>query len=279
MSKNLTFFREEEDLLAITERALGEHIQTHHKIAIGWTNIVLEVVTDQQQTYIVRFPRTDYFAQQMSRDVAMSHFLWQQLGLPVPHMELYHDAQRPYSIHKKLPGDILLEREAGLDEGQLLGVAEDIAQCFATLHNVPLDQVPPEAGIHLSQFVRDLPKLTDRPYDYSLVDALQADEAKELVLVYGDLNVKNILLNREGRVSAFLDFAFMGLSDRHADLSRPCCLMGPKLFQTMLECYERLTGYNLQPEKIERNCAMWRHIEQEYIAYMQRCAPEVTVAG
>ena len=96
------FFTEREDLESIIKEELKDkNIINIDKISTGWTNIVLNVKTDNGEEYIFRFPRNDFFASKIEKDVLANNFLKDKLNLKTVDMKLSCNKNRPFSVHKK----------------------------------------------------------------------------------------------------------------------------------------------------------------------------------
>lgn len=267
------FFTEKEDLDSIIKKEV-QNVLDIRKISTGWTNIVFDVKTNND-SYIFRFPRNDFFADKIEKDVIANNFLQEKINLKTVKMFLKYDNGRAYSIHKKIDGVALTERINHLSSEKLNKIAKEIAEFYYTLHNIELDVVPKVCKERLSDFLMDLAKVDDNYYDYSGLIELQKDEENNIVFVHGDLNIGNILLNKDDDICAFIDFSFTGLSDIYCDLSRISCRVDENFLNTILKNYENLSGKKLDRKKIENRNAMWKYVEDQYIVYMKNNFPEI----
>ena len=77
--KNSTFFVENEDLLSIINSNFKK-IDNIKKISTGWTNIVFEI-KNNNISYILRFPRNDFFSKQIEKDIIINQFLKNEINL------------------------------------------------------------------------------------------------------------------------------------------------------------------------------------------------------
>ena len=267
------FFTEKENLNEIIENEVTD-IVSINKISTGWTNIVFDVKTIGEN-YIFRFPRNDFFASKIEKDVVANNFLKKHINLKTVDMSLKYNSGRAFSIHKKIEGSTLTERINHLSEEKSLKIAEEIAEFYYTLHNIKLEKLPDICKERLSDFLMDLAKIDDNYYDYSGLLELQQDEENNLVFVHGDLNIGNILLDENDNICAFIDFAFAGLSDIYCDLSRISCRVNYNFLHKILLKYEELSGKNLDRNKIEKRNIMWKYVEEQYIVYMKNNFPEI----
>lgn len=273
--KNLTFFKENENLFYILQNNFSNNtISNINKISTGWTNIVLEFDLDGV-AHIARFPRNDFFSKMIEKDVLACQFLKNQLNLKTTDMKLFYDNERAFSVHEKLPGIDLSQRFSYLSQNKKNKIAEDIAIFYNTLHNTKKNLIPNELNTTLSNFFDGLSRVDDDYYDYSDNKLLEEDEQNDLVLVHGDLNIRNILLNENDEVSAFIDFAFVGLSERHVDLSRMFVQVDNEFLNTIIHKYEEISHFIIDQSKIEKRNKMWKYIEEQYIVYMKHFHPEI----
>lgn len=273
--KNLTFFTEEENLVCILQNNFPKNnIDNINKISTGWTNIVLEFDINGI-THIARFPRNNFFSKMIKKDVSACQFLKNQLNLKTTDMKLFYDDNRAFSVHEKLPGIDLSQRFPYLSQDKKNKIAEDIAIFYNALHNTKKNLIPNELNTTLSDFFDGLAKVDDDYYDYTDNILLKEDEQKDLVLVHGDLNIRNILLNENDDVTAFIDFAFVGLSERHVDLSRMFVQVDGAFLNNIIHKYEEISHFKIDQAKIEKRNKMWKYIEEQYVVYMKHFHPEI----
>lgn len=277
MRENLTFFTESEDLQSILNENFN-NAEVIRKISTGWTNIVLEFKSNNTE-FIARFPRNSIFSKAIKRDVVANQFLRKKINLKTTDMDIYYDKKfnRPYSIHKKIKGHSLTERLPYLTPNKSKKITEDIALFYSNMHNISINDIPDILKTRLSDFIIDIANVDDNYYNYEDNELLKKDEEKELVFIHGDLNIGNILLNDDDDVIAFIDFAFVSLSERYSDLSRISCRVNSDFLNNILTTYEKINNYKIDYEKIKQRNKMWSYIEEQYIIYMKNNFPEIEV--
>jgi len=273
--KNSTFFAESEDILSILKSHFGNLDEASiKKISTGWTNIVFEV-KNNSKAYIVRFPRNNFFSKQIQKDVIANNFLKNNLRIKTVNMQIAFDNGRPFSIHEKIDGIALTERIDCLNSEKINSITKDIAEFYLKLHNFPKDKIPNELKVNLSDFLVELSKVDDNYYDYSSLLELKDSEKNESVLVHGDLNIGNVLLDKNDDIIAFIDFAFCGLSDRYSDLARISCRVSEEFLDKIIYNYEKFSGLIINKNILDRRNKMWKYIEEQYIIYMKNSHPEI----
>lgn len=271
------FFSEKEDLNSIIKHQLDEDtIISIDKISTGCTNIVLDVKTNNNN-YIFRFPRNDFFAKRIEKDVIANKFLKKTINLKTVDMNIYYDNNRPFSIHTKVEGVALTKKINFMSKQDKIKIANEIAKLFYDIHNINIKTIPDACKISLADFLIELAKVDDNYYDYSSLLQLKENELKNPVFVYGDLNIGNIILNENNDICAFIDFSFTGISDIYCDLSRISCRIDNFFMETILNKYELLINKKLDREKIEQRNKMWNYVEEQYIIYMKKYFPEIDI--
>jgi aminoglycoside phosphotransferase (APT) family kinase protein len=174
-------------------------------------------------------------------------------------------------MHEKAEGIPLSERFNLLNNTKRDKAAQDIANFYTCLHNVKIsDKHPKILQLRTSEFLDELAKVDDNPYDYSFHDIMRSEEEKELVYVFGDLNIKNILLDENDDISYFLDYTFFGISNRYTDLARMNSLINREFLDRVLYYYEKMSGFRVEDDIFEKHLDCWNYVEGEYIKYI-RC--------
>lgn len=270
-------FTEKENLDIIIKTELkNETILNINKISTGWTNIVFDVET-ANGNYIFRFPRNEFFSKQIEKDVVANNFLKQKLGLKTVEMKLCCNNNRYFSKHKKIEGVPLTDKINILTQQEKDKITKEIAEFYYKLHNIDINTIPEKCKIRLSNFLIELAKVDDNYYDYSDLLELKKDEENNLVFVHGDLNIGNIILDKNNEICAFIDFAFTGLSDIYCDLSRISCRVDGDFLSSILEHYEYFANMELDKTKIKNRNRMWKYVEEQYIVYMKNEFPEIKI--
>lgn len=83
----LTYFKENKDLEHIIKTNLNLDNINISKISTGWTNIVLDIKTDTD-SYIAKFPRDDFWAKCIEKDVIFSNFIRDNIGINTTNMKI-----------------------------------------------------------------------------------------------------------------------------------------------------------------------------------------------
>ena len=243
-------------------------IETKH-ILTGWTNIVIEVLTDSG-SYFFRFPRNPFWSKMIIKDAAVCNFVDGKTSFYTPQMKLCYDAKkRPFSVHEKIEGYTLGDRIYHLSHTALTGVAYDVAKFIKELSKIDLKNAPEEVKYPLSDFLHEL--------DYEHYDShIDADhkyikQTEMNKLVHGDLNLGNILLDENDKVIGVIDFCFAGTGNPNMDVARIVSRPAPEEFEkTFLEQFEN-------EDEIERMKTAWQHIDNGYAEHIRTHFPEINL--
>ena len=249
----------------------GRHIlQTEH-ILTGWTNIVIEVTTDQK-SYFFRFPRNPFWSKMIIKDAAVCNFVEGKTSFYTPHMKLHYDATgRPFSVHEKIDGYTLGDRIYHLSHTALTGTAYDVAKFIKELSGIDLRAAPAKVKYPLSQFLHELDykhykKHIDADHNY-----IKHTETNHLV--HGDLNLGNILLDDHDKMIGVIDFCFAGTGNPNMDVARMLSRPAPAEFENaFLSHFDK----NSQPE-INRMKTAWQHIDNGYAEHIRSNFPEINL--
>ncbi|MDO4611395.1 MAG: phosphotransferase, partial [Candidatus Saccharibacteria bacterium] len=171
----------------IAETFPDKKIISSEHILTGWTNIVIEVETDDGN-YFFRFPRNPFWSRMIEKDAAVCNFVEGKTSFYTPQMKLCRDSKgRPFSVHKKIEGYTLGDRIYHLSHTALTGVAYDAAKFIKELSGIDLRGAPEKVKYPLSDFLHEL----DYEHYVSHIDAdhefIKATETEQLV--HGDLNL------------------------------------------------------------------------------------------
>ena len=243
-------------------------LNTKH-IITGWTNIVIEVTTNDG-AFFFRFPRNPFWAKMIVKDAAVCNFVDGKTSYYTPQMKLYYDAnKRPFSVHQKIEGYTLGDRIYHLSHTALTGAAYDIAKFIKELSKVDLSDAPEEVKYPLSDFLHELDyehydKHIDEDHDY-----IKSTEKSNLV--HGDLNLGNILLDKNDKVIGIIDFCFAGTGNPNMDVARIVSRPAPEEFEkSFLEHFDDIG-------EIARMKEAWQHIDNGYAEHIRTHFPEINL--
>jgi len=193
----------------------------------GWNNIMFRLGDDM----VVRLPRADAYADQVSREQEWLPKLAALLPLPIPAPlgAGVPDAGYPlrWSVYRWLPGSDATQEH--YNENVL---ARELAEFLAAMAKInPADGPLPSQ----SNFFRGAPPaiyqsqvsaaiaFLNTSYDQREVEhiwsaGLDTHGAQQLVWFHGDISLANLLVT-DGHLSAVIDFGNMGVGDRACDLA------------------------------------------------------------
>ena len=243
-------------------------------IQTGWTNITMDV-TGEQDNYIFRFPRNLFFAQMMTKDCRFCQFVRDKVSVTTPDMHLMMNQNRPFSMHKKIKGVSLTSKMNHLTASEQKSVIDGVVHFLSELHSIPVSLMPTDIAESLNDFLTGLASVHKGNYDLGQHGPLISMEKdlKKPVIVHGDFNPGNILLDENCHVSGVIDFAFASVSDRSADIGRFVGRATPELGQALIEAYRETCDQN----KIQNIVQLFKYVEYKYVQYMQSNHPEIVI--
>ena len=114
-------------------------ILSTHCVTTGWTNIVYEVCTSEQN-FFFRFPRDDFWAKTIIKDYEFSKFIYGKTDFNTVQLHLLYDNNRPFSMHQKIEGTVLADKINDLTPEEVKIVSNDIAKFMFQLHSLEFDK-------------------------------------------------------------------------------------------------------------------------------------------
>ena len=264
------YFTTKDPLDTIITETLPDHkiLHTEH-ILTGWTNIVIEVTTDKG-AFFFRFPRNPFWSKMIVKDAAVCNFVDGKTSFYTPQMKLCYDKKRrPFSVHQKIEGYCLGDRIYHLSHTALTGAAYDVAKFIKELSNINLKNAPDKVKYPLSDFLKELDyqhydQHIDADHDY--IKQTELDN-----LVHGDLNLGNILLDKNDKVIGVIDFCFAGTGNPNMDVARMLSRPAPAEFtDTLIQQFDN-------PDEIHRMTKAWQHIDAGYANHIRANFPEINL--
>ena len=272
------FSPDEKELVSIIEKNIDsdDRLVKAQTIQTGWTNITMDVQT-QKTSYIFRFPRNFFFARMMIKDCHFCQFLKGKVSVQTPDMQLKFDNNRPFSMHQKIKGVSLTSRMDNLSPEEEKRIATDIVQFLSELHAIPVSDMPADIAESLNDFLTGLASVHKGNYDLEKHNNLITMEktSESPVIIHGDFNPGNILLDENAHLSGVIDFAFASISDKHADIGRFVGRATPSLGKAVLSVYQ---AQNPCDEiKVQHIVDLFKYVEYKYVQYMQAEHPEIII--
>lgn len=255
------FFKDSDDFFYIINTQL-EKVKKIEQISTGWTNFVFEVKAKGGK-YIFRFPRNDFFAEQLEKECSfLASFDHNLLPVKVPEIKLVYFKSRPYSRHKAISGRPLSKCKLSKHRANIF--AKDALNFLDALASIRTRVNLPTT----SQFLKELSLVSGGEYDLDKHMALEKEERAQLVLSHGDFNPGNILM-KHGKMHGVLDFAFVSYSTPLDDVSR---VIGrfPALEKPIVSQLKARGNFEDAEMRIAELCQVWQYVEQQYIEYIKR---------
>lgn len=222
----------------------------------GQFNHVL-CVDDQ---WIFRFPKSDYVAQEVGREVNLLQRLQGKLPLPIPNPT--YIAYHPDTHQLEFMGYAMLEGEplwrdkfATLtDESILDQLAEEIATFLKVLHSIPpeaieLTETPPDSrqswqnyfDAFKTQLFPHMRSDAQADVTHNFEQALADDDLWDFTphLIHGDFGTGNILY-ADGHIVGVIDFAFCAVDDPAQDVGALLSSYGETFIERVFAYYPDL---------------------------------------
>lgn len=245
-------------------------------ITTGWTNIVFKVQADNGKFYF-RFPRDEFWERTIVKDYDFAKFIKGKTDFKTPELILGYDENRPFSIHREIPGIPLAERLDKLTDTELSKVSDQISKFLFELHNLEFSEneifSKNNIGINLNDFIDELLEKHVSKKDKVFWKTENFENNTESkCLVHGDFNTSNVLIDDDNNVSAIIDFGFAGIGEKYFDISR---IIGrnkgnKKFEEKIIKYYNMYDKKNVNLEEINKDIKIWNKIDLGYINYMKK---------
>ena len=268
------FFSLDEDFETIIKNTFKDkRVINVKQISTGWTNIVFEVSTDSGN-YFFRFPRDEFWSKTIVKDYEFSKYIKGKTDFKTVELHLFYDNNRPFSVHKKIEGNVLAEKMNDLSEEEVKNISKDIAKFMYQLHNIKFDKskifTTNNIGLNLIDFLDELLNVHVSKEDkafWHYDDFIKKDQTS---LVHGDLNSSNILIDDNNHMAAVIDFGFGGFGNPYFDIAR---IIGrcPENFKSeIINNYENISHKKIDNNILDTEINIWSNIDNSYINYMKK---------
>ena len=269
------YFTLQDDFVAIIKSQVPDCVNIE-KIPTGWTNYVFRANCADGSALVFRFPRNNFFAEALKKEIVFTPYVKKLLTVNTIDITYkFHDG-RGYSIHNFINGYTLTESCLLMNEQQIKVFCDDIANYINQLRQVDVTKVPDLRQETLSQFLIDLATVNNDPdYDLGLFNPLIQQEQKQLVTTHGDFNPGNIILDKDYKLVAVLDYAFICRSAPLADLSVLLARVPAKFHTPLITSYQNVTKQKVDKHELGQLVQIRKEVELDYIKYMLREHPDV----
>ena len=274
------FFKLDEDFDTIIRNVLSEknitNIDNIQMITTGWTNIVFKAYSSEGNFYF-RFPRDDFWERTIVKDYEFCKYINGKTSFETCKLELHYDKERPFSVHKEIPGTPIAHVMNELSQEDIEKVSKQIAQFMYELHNLKYDKseifnITANIGLDLNDFIEELLRVhvSEEDYEFWKRDDLIDKSCDDECLVHGDLNSSNIILDDDNDVKAIIDFGFGGFGNKYNDIARIIGRCPEGFKEAIRKSYEALENKELNSEELDREIMVWNKIDSGYINYMRK---------
>ena len=269
---NNTYFELTDDFENIIKNTLkNKQIIDLKQIPTGWTNIVYEVET-ADGNFFFRFPRDEFWSRTIVKDYEFSKYIYKKTDFDTVKLELFYDNNRPFSVHKKIPGIPLADVMNSLSQEEIKNIADEIAKFMYQLHCINYDKSKifsvTNIGLNLTDFLDELLNVHVNKDDMNFWSS-NSIVSNDDCLVHGDLNSSNILLDENHHVAAIIDFGFGGFGNKYNDIGRIIGRCPASFKNDIVKSYEEYSNSKLDTNMLDTNITTWTNIDNSYINYMR----------
>jgi len=243
------------------------------KIPTGWTNYVYKATTKRGAAYIFRFPRNDFWVASLKKEIWFNKFIKDKVSFKTVNLKYKKHQGRGYSMHRFLNGFTLTEAYPQMNETQKRELSRDIATYIQELSRVDVSAVklPLFSEFHIGLARQN----DDKDYNYmEIFVPLFRKEKDGLVLVHGDFNPGNILVNKKFKMIAVLDYAFASRSAGPADLAVLLARTPPEFREYIISEYDKTSDEKISVV-LDEFINVRLEVEKDQIKYMARCHKDV----
>ncbi len=243
---NQVYFKTDEDFeKIIKDNIKDKKVEDIKCITTGWTNIVYEVKTNDGN-YFFRFPRDEFWSRTIVKDYEFAKYIHNKTDFNTANLELKFQDGRPFSMHKKIEGVSLSNKMNDLSCEEIKNISDDIAKFMYQLHTLKFEK----EDLKFWKFPKE--------------------NENHTCLVHGDLNSSNVILNKDNRVEAIIDFGFGGYGNLYDDLGRIAGRCRPEFKENLVSSYEKYAKIEVDENKLNETMNEWSNIDQSYINYMRK---------
>ncbi len=261
------FFTINDDFESIIKKHIKE-VKKITRVETGWTNFVFKV-NNGKNNYYFRFPNNDHFSLSIIKEFAFNKYIKDKIKLRIPNLKLYYDDfSRPYTKHLEIKGESLTDCYDNLTEKERLVFSKDIMKLLKQFQSIDYRKEQNINFEKVSDYLYKVLKVCSDEEDEKYLDKLKKLELKNMTISHGDLNPGNLIL-KNNKLVAVLDFAFSGISNELADLTRLVGRLPNSYKNLLIENYEKLFNVKINPDDIEDLLILWRNIEEKYIIYLK----------
>lgn len=209
------------------------------------------------EALIFRFPRSEYIAASMQREVAILTQIQGRLPLPIP-SPIYTSETPVFMGYPMLSGEpVRADTFASANEAVVESAAHTLADFLRALHSIslPLGDVPLPVDETREDWAAMYGEIRDKLYPFIRPNARQEvsasferalDDVEQWnftpVLRHGDFGTRNILYDPETlRINGVIDFGAAGIGDPAQDVGAIWSL-GDRLMKHFFHYYPEMTA-------------------------------------
>ncbi len=208
--------------------------------------------------WIVRIPTKEEFLIEQQREAEISSLLHKELPKNLKNKVTYTHFNGKCSFHREIIGEPLHKIYKNMNDGQRKVLAKDIAELLCAIHHIPLSMLD-KINKKYTKICRNENKTNLADFNYNSVkeNILRCSSGKinldkfrttiptdGLALCHNDLHDENIIINKEGKLSGFIDFGEAGINPRITDFFH-LYRLDRKLAVNVINEYNKISDYKI----------------------------------
>ncbi len=214
--------------------------------------------------YVVRFPSSSEVLENQKREALVleicQNHLPQALREKIPQTTVFEEAECAFSYHKIIYGESLeIQAYRQLNEDRKYSLAQNLAEIFLALHNIPVPVLKSVEKEYVSQaddwnffnqedFEED--KISELLLNYDIdFKAYKTSFTKDLVICHNDLSGSNILM-KDNTFAGIIDFGNVGIMPRSNDFV-PLYKVSRELAIRVLEAYNTVSQNKVSQKEVD----------------------------
>ncbi len=230
-------------------------------VGAGWTSMAFQVGDN-----IVRIPRKN--TEKYVKEVIVCDAIRNSVSVELPHITVIEDAEYPYSIHKKMIGNMWNSRYVStIDVASKKLLAADCASFLADIHGINTDELVKTSqskGVdlccekitqrkfsELSVYLNPYFSATEMTALEKLYNESLCPKTPDMVFCHNDFSGNNCILDDNNRLIGVFDWGNCGIYERTREFMR-LYFYEHEFFGMVCDKYAQLTGVKIDINRLRQ---------------------------